>query len=108
MTSLDFSRFEALTFDCYGTLIDWETGIARALRIALGKDARDVNDAELLTTFARHEAAAEAGPYLRYRAVLARAAEGVAGDLKVKLPAGAAAAFGDSVGDWPAFADSTD
>ena len=108
MTSLDFSRFEALTFDCYGTLIDWETGIARALRVALGNHASDVHDEALLTYFARHEAAAEAGPYLRYRAVLAQAAEGVAADLKAKLPADAAATFADSVGDWPAFPDSTD
>ncbi|MDQ6794567.1 MAG: haloacid dehalogenase type II [Chloroflexota bacterium] len=108
MTELDFSRFDALTFDCYGTLIDWETGIARALRVALGKYASDVHDEELLTTFARHEAACEAGPYLHYRAVLARAAEGVASDLHAQLPPGAAAAFGDSVGNWPAFPDSTD
>ena len=108
MTALDFSRFEALTFDCYGTLIDWETGIARALRVAMGKHASDVPDEALLTTFAGHEAAAEAGPYLRYRAVLTRAAEGVAGDLRAKLSPGAAATFADSVGDWPAFSDSTD
>ncbi len=108
MTSLDFSRFEALMFDCYGTLIDWETGIARALRTALGTYASDVHDEQLLTTFAQHEAAAEAGPYLSYRAVLKQAAEGVAGDLGAKLPPGAAATFADSVGDWPAFPDSTD
>lgn len=108
MTDLDFSRFEALTFDCYGTLIDWESGISRALRVALGKHARDVHDEELLTSFARHEAEAEAGPYLPYRAVLTRAVEGVAGDLQAKLPPGAAATFADSVGDWPAFPDSAD
>jgi 2-haloacid dehalogenase len=108
MTSLDFSQFEALTFDCYGTLIDWETGIARALRVALGGEAHDVPDEELLTSFARHEAKAEAGPYLLYRTVLAGAAEGVAGDCGARLPEGAAATFADSVGDWPAFPDSTD
>ena len=108
MTALDFGRFDALTFDCYGTLIDWETGIARALRTALGKHASDVHDDELLTSFARHEAAAEAGPYLSYRAVLTRAAEAVADDLQMKLAPGAAATFADSVGDWPAFPDSAD
>ena len=70
MTALDFGRFEVLTFDCYGTLIDWETGIARALRVALGEHARDVHDEDLLTSFAKHEAAAEAGvPLTRIGAV---------------------------------------
>ncbi len=102
------NEFEYVTFDCYGTLIDWETGIARALRVALGKHASDVHDEELLASFARHEAAAEAGPYLPYRSVLTRAAEGVAGDLQMNLPPGAAATFAGSVGDWPAFSDSAD
>jgi 2-haloacid dehalogenase len=108
MGDIDFGRFDVLTFDCYGTLIDWETGIARGLRIALGDYARDVHDEDLLTKFAAHESAAEAGPYLRYRDVLARAARGVASDLGTTLPDDRAAAFGDSVGDWPAFPDSAD
>ena len=107
MKSLDFSHFEALTFDCYGTLIDWETGIARALSAALGEYAPEHDD-ELLASYARHEAAAEAGPYLPYRAVLARAAEGVAGELGAALAPDASAAFADSVGDWPAFPDSAE
>jgi 2-haloacid dehalogenase len=108
MGQIDFARFEVLTFDCYGTLIDWETGIATGLRTALGDDASDVHDEDLLTRFAAHEAAAEAGPYLRYRDVLARAARGVAKDLGATLADDRAAAFGDSVGDWPAFPDSAD
>jgi 2-haloacid dehalogenase len=108
MGDIDFGRFEVLTFDCYGTLIDWETGIARGLRTALGDHARDAHDEELLTRFAAHEAAAEAGPYLPYRDVLARAARGVASDLGATLTDDRAAAFGDSVGDWPAFPDSAE
>jgi hypothetical protein len=56
---IGFGAFEALTFDCYGTLIDWETGIAAALRRAGAAGTDD----ELLESFARHEAALEAGPY---------------------------------------------
>jgi 2-haloacid dehalogenase len=108
MGDIDFGRFEVLTFDCYGTLIDWETGIAAGLRSALGGHARDAHDEELLTRFAAHEAAAEAGPYLPYRDVLARAARGVASDLGATLTDDRAAAFGDSVGDWPAFPDSAE
>jgi 2-haloacid dehalogenase len=106
MAEFDFGRFDVLTFDCYGTLIDWETGILRALRTALGRRARALGDDDLLAQFGRHEAAAEAGAYLPYRAVLARTAEAIASELDAPMAAGVAQAFGESVGDWPAFADS--
>jgi 2-haloacid dehalogenase len=106
--AIDFSRFEALTFDCYGTLIDWETGIARALRTALGDEAGEVDDETLLGHYATHEAAAEAGPYLPYRDVLVTAARGVARDLGLTIDDDAAGTFGGSVGDWPAFPDSSE
>jgi 2-haloacid dehalogenase len=99
---IDFDAFDALTFDVYGTLIDWETGIAAALRRA---GAHGTDD-ELLEAFARHEAALEAGPYRSYREVLAGALRGVAGDLGFE-PAGEPA-FAASVGEWPAFEDSAE
>ena len=68
---IDFGRFEALTLDCYGTLIDWETGILTGLRRALGGGGPEPADEELLETYSRAEADAEAGPYLRYREILA-------------------------------------
>ncbi len=106
MAEFDFGHFDVLTFDCYGTLIDWETGITHALRAALGGPARDLDDEVLLAAFARHEAAAESGPYLPYREVLARTARAVASELDAAVDDDAANAFGDSVGDWPAFPDS--
>ena len=106
MTDLDYGRFEALTFDCYGTLIDWEAGIVAALRPVLGPRGAEAPDDELLAAFAAIEAPAEAGPFLRYREILARAARGIAARYGVEPDEGAVAAFGDSVGDWPAFPDS--
>src|SRR5687767_6474983 len=64
-------RFDVLTFDCYGTLIDWEAGIATALRHAL-PSGWPATDAQLLERFAVHEAEAERGRYRTYREVLAR------------------------------------
>ena len=58
VTDLDYGRFEALTFDCYGTLIDWETGILAGLRPALAARGVEPPDDELLEAFARVEAAA--------------------------------------------------
>ena len=58
---LDYSRFEALTFDCYGTLIDWETGILRGLRATLDRHGIDAPDDELLELYATAEEFAESG-----------------------------------------------
>jgi 2-haloacid dehalogenase len=94
---MDYSGFDALTFDCYGTLIDWERGILAALPAGLDAD-------EALAAFAQLESELEAGPYLRYREVLARCYDGLAE--RFALPAPGREAFADSVGDWPAFPDS--
>jgi len=101
---IDFNRFDVLTFDCYGTLIDWEAGLLAALREAL--PALDAGDDELLERYADHEAEAESGPYLRYREVLARGLEGVAAAYGSEVPDDAVARFSESVRDWPAFPDS--
>jgi 2-haloacid dehalogenase len=103
---IDFGRFRALTFDCYGTLIDWETGILAGLRRALGGMAAQPSNDELLERFGRAEANAEAGPYVRYREVLARCLRDVCGPFGVEPGEEQAAAFGASVSDWPAFPDS--
>ena len=108
MTQLDLSRFDALTFDCYGTLIDWETGILTALRTILGPRGIVAGDDDLLEAYARHEAAAEAGPYLRYREVLGRSLRGVCADLGLEPSAGEVTRFSGSVVDWPAFDDSAE
>ncbi len=108
MTDLDYGRFEALTFDCYGTLIDWEAGILAGLRPVL--DARGVKppDDEVLEAFAGAEAALEAGPYLRYREILGRCLREVAADYAVAPDLADVASFAGSVGDWPAFPDSVE
>ena len=102
----DFGRFEALTFDCYGTLLDWETGLTNAFKpIFRGRGVEAATDA-VLERFAVHEAAAEAGPYRRYRDVLAAALRGVTAEYGVEPTADEIEAFSGSVGEWPAFPDS--
>jgi 2-haloacid dehalogenase len=100
---IDFGAYDALTFDVYGTLIDWETGIAEALR-----PFSDASDDALLESFARHEAALEAGPYRSYRAVLAGALRGIGADLGFEPTGDELARFSGSVGCWPAFEDSAE
>ena len=67
---LDFSRFEILTFDCYGTLINWEDGILRCLHRILAAHGKDTDDATILQLYGDFEARAEQGEYRRYREVL--------------------------------------
>jgi 2-haloacid dehalogenase len=108
VTDLDCASFEALTFDCYGTLIDWESGIVAALRPVLASRGVEPPDDELLERFAGFEAAAEAGPYRLYREILGLALRGVAAHYGLEATDAEAAAIGDSVGDWPAFPDSAE
>jgi 2-haloacid dehalogenase len=105
---MEYDRFEALTFDCYGTLIDWETGLAAAFRPIVDAHGVEADDEAVLAAYARHEAAAAAGPYMRYRDVLAAGLRGVAQDLGFEPTAAEVEAFSGSVADWPAFADSAD
>ncbi len=67
---LDFDRFEAITFDCYGTLINWEEGILGCLRPILARHKKPADDATILQLFGDFEANAEQGEYRRYRDVL--------------------------------------
>jgi 2-haloacid dehalogenase len=105
--AVDFAAYDVLTFDCYGTLIDWETGLLAALREALPGSV-DVGDDALLETYARHEAEAERPPYRSYRAVLAAGVRGVADDLRLDVGDDAVARFAESVLEWPAFPDSAE
>jgi 2-haloacid dehalogenase len=67
---LDFSRFQVLTFDCYGTLIDWETGIFSALRPILSAHGKTLSDSVLLESYSELEVQAEQGDFRSYREVL--------------------------------------
>jgi 2-haloacid dehalogenase len=106
VAAFDFGRFEALTFDCYGTLIDWETGISAGLRTLLSNHGARPDAEGLLERYAGHEATLEAGPYRRYREILAEAARAVARTYEVEPADEELAAFAASVGDWPAFPDT--
>ena len=104
---MKLSSFTALSFDCYGTLIDWETGLRAALgplrwRCGLG-------DEQMLEAFGRREHEVEKlHPGLRYSDLLQEVHRSLAREFGVDDDPLEAAAFGHSVGDWPAFPDSAD
>lgn len=68
---LRFSRFEVLSFDCYGTLIDWENGILDALKPLLRRRGVVLSDGKILALYGEIEPALQRGRYLKYSAVLA-------------------------------------
>lgn len=106
-TPLRLSDFSVLTFDCYGTLIDWERGILNELVPWAARHGIAADDDRLLEAFAAAEARAESeSPTMRYPQILEVVLERLADAAGVRLAAGEAAAFGASVGRWPAFDDS--
>jgi 2-haloacid dehalogenase len=106
MSALDFDGFDVLTFDCYGTLIDWESGLLAALRGPLTAHGVEASDESVLEAFARHEAELEAGPYRPYRDVLGGVLTAMLAHFGQTPSSDEVAAFGGSVADWPAFPDS--
>jgi 2-haloacid dehalogenase len=100
--------FKALSFDCYGTLIDWEAGILASASGLIARAGGAIGAEKALEDFARRESALEAAePTLNYRKILAKTYLVLAQDWSVKVDPTEAKAFGDSVPDWPAFPDST-
>lgn len=102
--SLDPAAFDALTFDCYGTLIDWERGIVDAFRGAVSGLAWD--DEELLARYARVESRLQGGAYKPYREILVDVAVTLAGEAGLPLDPALAGRFAASVSDWPPFEDT--
>jgi 2-haloacid dehalogenase len=101
------SQFKALSFDCYGTLIDWETGIVEALR-PLGERAGTAPEQMLAAYGPIEHETEEAFPALPYSQLREKVHAGLCEQLGVAPNAEEATAFGASVGDWPAFPDSAE
>lgn len=103
---LNFGDFEVLTFDCYGTLIDWESGIWEALRPVLANHRMDMKTDQALELYGELESEAERGAYHEYKMVLRRVLEGFGARLGFVPSQTELQRFSESVKDWPAFRDS--
>ncbi|MBX3729681.1 MAG: haloacid dehalogenase type II [Candidatus Sumerlaeia bacterium] len=104
--TLPFDTFELLTFDCYGTLIDWERGILDALRPLLAKHDRALDDDALLELYGACESAIQSETYMPYRAVLRAVVYEIAARLGFGLDPGDDQTLAESLGNWPAFPDT--
>lgn len=107
MAGMDFSSIELITFDCYGTLIDWETGMLAALRSLFPGHAHVASE-QLLAMYGEIEVQLEAGPYLPYHTVLSRTAQEMGRRLGVELSPEDCQRFAESLKRWPPFPDSVE
>jgi len=109
MTDLDLTSYKALSFDCYGTLIDWEAGIAAVLSQWAREQGLDLSDEDLLLAYSDNEAAVEREtPTALYSEVLATAFRGTGERVGHPVSDAWAQRLGNSVPEWPAFPDSVD
>ena len=104
----DFTRAEFLTFDCYGTLIDWENGILSALRPIVAARGKKPSDADLLELYGDLEMAAESGPYQTYVDVLQSVVRGIGQRLNFTPTDGEVRSLPDSLAGWQPFPDTVD
>jgi 2-haloacid dehalogenase/putative hydrolase of the HAD superfamily len=99
-------QYDVVTFDCYGTLVDWEGGLATALMRAAWADGVRLQRAAVVRAYLAAEREVEAGAYRRYREVLAASALGVAARLGWRLDPARAGLLADSLPDWVPFPDT--
>lgn len=98
--------FEIITFDCYGTLIDWESGIISAFLSEAAIDGVEFRGEEIIEAYAVEEPAIESAPYRSYREVLAETACRVAAMLGWELASDRARFLAASLPAWKPFSDT--
>jgi 2-haloacid dehalogenase len=103
---MSFASIRLITFDCYGTLIDWENGMLAALRPMLSRASQKIADEEVLALYGEVEAEIEAGPYLPYRTVLAQVAQGIGQRTGVNISEDDGRVFAESLTRWKPFPDT--
>jgi 2-haloacid dehalogenase len=104
--SIDFSSVHVITFDCYGTLIDWENGILSALRPILSTHGAKLADAEILGLYGELEAGAESGEFCPYREVLREVVRGFGERLGFQASVAEQNSLPESLANWRPFADT--
>lgn len=104
---LDLKKIKVLSFDCYGTLVDWEKGIVEVLRPWTKANSIKLSDDELLECFAREETVVQKNhPSWKYPQVLEEVAVRFAEDLGLEADESFQKKLAESVGNWPAFPDT--
>ncbi|HEY9596598.1 MAG TPA: haloacid dehalogenase type II [Cyanophyceae cyanobacterium] len=103
---IDFQEFEVLSFDCYGTLIDWESGILSALKPILSSHGINLSNQDILERFAQQESFHEAGDYLKYRTVLENVVQDFGQALGFDPTEVEVKSLAESIREWQPFPDT--
>lgn len=104
--ALDFARFTIITFDCYGTLIDWEAGVLGAIRPVLAAHGAHLSDAEILRMYGEIEADEESGGYQPYKEILQGVVRGFGTRLGFVPSTQEQQSLPDSLRNWKPFPDT--
>ena len=104
--ALDFSRFSIITFDCYGTLIDWESGILGAIHPIISAHGAHLSDAEILRMYGEIEPDEESGQYQPYREILQAVVRGFGTRLGFVPSEKDQHSLPDSLANWKPFSDT--
>jgi 2-haloacid dehalogenase len=103
---LDLNQFDTLTFDCYGTLIDWETGLLSALHRILSAHGKVIDDAALLALYGDFEQLAEEGQFRPYRKVLESVVHSFGAHFRFAATDREAQSLPDSLATWEPWPDT--
>jgi 2-haloacid dehalogenase len=103
---MDFSRFSTISFDCYGTLIEWESGILPVVRTLLERHNCPQPDPTILELYGEFEADAETGPYQSYRKVLESVVKRFGQRFGFQPTASELCILHESIPSWPPFPDT--
>ncbi|MEH2335744.1 HAD-IA family hydrolase [Nostoc sp.] len=105
---INFNQYKALTFDCYGTLIDWENGILGVLKPLLLTHNTNLDEDQILELFAEFEAEVEKGEYIKYREVLQIVIQKFGERLGFEPTAEELNSLADSIQYWLPFPDTVE
>jgi 2-haloacid dehalogenase len=103
---INFDRYKILTFDCYGTLIDWESGILAALKPLLSAHGHNLDDEQLLRLFIEFEAEIQKGEYIKYAEVLRKVVQKIGEEFKFNPNATELDSLANSIKHWLPFPDT--
>ncbi|NET44597.1 haloacid dehalogenase type II [Okeania sp. SIO2B3] len=103
---MNLENFEIVSFDCYGTLIDWESGIITVLKNLIANHQINISAQQILEMFAKFESEAEAGEYIKYREVMKQVVEKIGKELNFQPTESELNSLANSIKNWQPFPDT--